>query len=619
MPINNYIKQYLEYYIKKEKTEHAILLTGEWGVGKTFFIDDFIDKFNQPRNNSVILDGWKIIKVSLFGLNDTSEINEQIFQELHPILGSKQMKFLGNFLKGGLKLGMKVDLDALNNTTVSADLNGLFPKGGYKNKSNNIILVLDDLERSNINLKQLLGYINCLVEISKNKVIIVAEESYLTKQDQGLYLDFKEKVIGKTFYVKHQLEEILEKFLIKSNNQYLTDNLEKIVNLYLKLQCVNLRIIIQSIEDFCFITEELSKDFIQKHEDFYINFMKQFFILNFLVKKNLIKEEYFHETPDSLKQEMEKIDDELFHYQLFDFNYWYEILYKCYRNDLSDKITNSDFMKASNADHMSHVNTPLWLKLWNYRDLEDNDFITLIEQLENDLETFKESHFVEYVHQIALINYFNKKRLSNMSFEKIDEIVDQYIEKNKESPYWQNEAIGMDSFFNGTGYDFYDSNDPNFIKLKKKLYEEKNAAFKKGEQRRQQEILDNIIDLLAVGDLEFLKEKLLRQYQFTPILQNVDPKRFLSALLKIPNKKLIEVVQIINTRYSEDSYFNGRESYKHLKDEISFFKRLNTNLKEGYIEGELAQEYRKSHPVKSDSLKVFSESYINRIINLLEE
>ena len=51
MPDNNHIREFLKYYCGlPKKPEYAVLLTGLWGSGKTWFVDDFVEKhLSQPE------------------------------------------------------------------------------------------------------------------------------------------------------------------------------------------------------------------------------------------------------------------------------------------------------------------------------------------------------------------------------------------------------------------------------------------------------------------------------------------------------------------------------------------------------------------------------------------
>ena len=92
--MNEHISEFLEYYIKLENPQFAILLNGEWGTGKTFFIQQQIEKWNSNKASQETDSDEDIIQIkpmyiSLFGLNNVSQINDKIRAELHPLLYSK--------------------------------------------------------------------------------------------------------------------------------------------------------------------------------------------------------------------------------------------------------------------------------------------------------------------------------------------------------------------------------------------------------------------------------------------------------------------------------------------------------------------------------------------------
>ena len=70
--LNNYIKHYLE----EDKTHTAIMLTGEWGSGKTYYIENQLTEFLQDDKKN------RCIIISLYGLEDISEISKSIYMEL---------------------------------------------------------------------------------------------------------------------------------------------------------------------------------------------------------------------------------------------------------------------------------------------------------------------------------------------------------------------------------------------------------------------------------------------------------------------------------------------------------------------------------------------------------
>ena len=69
--LNNYIYQYL----KKDKTRTAIVLTGEWGSGKSYYIENELVPFLKEKKATAVV-------VSLYGLSDISTISKSIYMEL---------------------------------------------------------------------------------------------------------------------------------------------------------------------------------------------------------------------------------------------------------------------------------------------------------------------------------------------------------------------------------------------------------------------------------------------------------------------------------------------------------------------------------------------------------
>lgn len=71
--LNSYIKHYLE----EDKTHTAIMLTGEWGSGKTYYVENVLAPFLKKDNDK---NGCFII--SLYGLENISDISKSIYMEL---------------------------------------------------------------------------------------------------------------------------------------------------------------------------------------------------------------------------------------------------------------------------------------------------------------------------------------------------------------------------------------------------------------------------------------------------------------------------------------------------------------------------------------------------------
>ena len=74
---NAELNLYIKHYIEKDKTGRAIMLSGAWGTGKTYYIkNDLIPFLLKPENG-----GHACIVVSLYGLSNIHEISKAIYLE----------------------------------------------------------------------------------------------------------------------------------------------------------------------------------------------------------------------------------------------------------------------------------------------------------------------------------------------------------------------------------------------------------------------------------------------------------------------------------------------------------------------------------------------------------
>ena len=168
------ILEIIEKYTNKKETNYAILLDGEWGSGKTYFIreklvpklKDNYEKEKKEKNKDDKLKNKKPLYISLYGIEDVKEISKSIYLNL---LGEKRNKWISAPIN--IAQFLKPDIDYTKITEVLDQ---------FVNLENNII-VFDDLERCNIDINLCLGFINNLVEHNNIKVIIVANEKEIGK------------------------------------------------------------------------------------------------------------------------------------------------------------------------------------------------------------------------------------------------------------------------------------------------------------------------------------------------------------------------------------------------------------------------------------------------------
>lgn len=108
---NKHIIEYLDYYIKSDNTNFAVLLKGSWGSGKTFFVKKMIDNWSTPNIENDEFIALNPIYVSLNGLSSKKEIIDKLKEKINPFLHSKGMKISKAILKGFIKSTLKIDFD----------------------------------------------------------------------------------------------------------------------------------------------------------------------------------------------------------------------------------------------------------------------------------------------------------------------------------------------------------------------------------------------------------------------------------------------------------------------------------------------------------------------------
>ncbi|MFJ7172284.1 P-loop NTPase fold protein [Citrobacter freundii] len=589
MDLNNHIIDNLNYYLNTSAPEYAFMITGGWGAGKTHFIENFINEYNKNAIDNQ--SGNKIIKISLFGFKATSSIDEMIFQSLHPLLGHRYTKLAGNILKGALKLGCKIDINGDSKPDI--DINASLDKVKFSDifstntDSGEIIIALDDLERTDIPLKEILGYVNYLVEISKVKVILIANEKILHEKDKSsedktkdVYSKFKEKVIGKTFQIKHNIDNVLDSFLDESECETLKRHRDVIKNIYIRSDDTNLRKLKQSILDFGYIANYIDEEQL-KNEEYSSLLIRVFFALSLEMKSGELSEEKLRNN-EPFQSEKDNSDGSNNAFYKYDINYrnlyvgdlWADILFK---GDASNLKSATDelvyFKQQKNNEH------PLWFKLWNFSTLNEEQFISLTNQLLLEFDSLQEEEHQVYLHKLALIIYFSKNSLISKEIDEINNTVYEYIKTYKDGWAILNNRSFEDIVFgNNTGYSYYNDSDEDFRKLFNLLRSERKSI--SDELKHQAEIIraNEIFTYLAQGNKDELINILYTENQFKPFFNKLNAEDLVKVLLHSSNYITSYFNHIIKERYTSRDTLNGLRAYNYLKIEEEFWIELQNKI-----------------------------------------
>lgn len=163
------LNQYILHYMTEDKTKSAIMLTAPWGTGKSYYIQNELKPFLEKEENGNI----KCLTVSLYGLKSLYEVSKALYLESRFGFLNKSSekvttgKFAVTTLLKGVTSFFSIDLshpdEEKQELFESVDLSGK-------------LIILEDLERSGIDILEVLGYVNNLVEQDGVKVLLVANE-----------------------------------------------------------------------------------------------------------------------------------------------------------------------------------------------------------------------------------------------------------------------------------------------------------------------------------------------------------------------------------------------------------------------------------------------------------
>ena len=621
---NGHIEDYLDYYCKLSYSpSFAILLKGEWGAGKTWFINKYCDKLKER--------GQKYIYVSLYGLASLSDIDEQFFKLLHPILSSKGMAISSKILKGLLKLTFQIDLDSDKKNDVSWNVQ--IPDINLPDHLNNIdnsILIFDDLERCSIDIKNLLGYINYFVENHEMKVFIIANEDELAKTDS--YKFIKEKLIGKTFNISPDFDKALTKFIdnIKDSKskRFLLENSELVKDVFNRLCCKNLRILKQTVIDFDRIFSSLPDKIKSKPK-----------LLNEILKTTItfsveirfgrlhpqeiyrLQDDFIKKQSDSIKSDLHNeetqktsIYSELNLFNVFPSLKWWQTFFD------QGSIDNQELEQSIlNSNYFQDENQPDWIKLWHFSSLTDEDFNDLLNKIESDYinRNFCDIRIVKHIFGLFLL--FSKAGLYPKSTQEILDSAKKYVDDFK-SKDQVNELLKSLTSFSGSLID--DSG--AFMGLG---YQEKESSeFKEfniylNEVRTKENIdklpiaAKKLLDIMKIDVFKFHRmicadthsnqDICEHTYYDVPILKYISPQEFIDTLMQIERKDQRYIFWSICDRYKYENF------HQDLIEELDWLKSIQTQLyktansKEGTVDGYC--------------LKLLNEHYLDGLIKKVDK
>ncbi len=247
---NKHIEDFLNEFLQIEKPGFAVLIKGAWGSGKTYFVKNYIEHQLKPNNKEL-----KPIYISLFGVSSKEEIDSRIYEAVHNLINKPVSKLAFGVAKTATLIGCNILGGAAAQEAASRIIGESKKIGKFlKECKDNYVLFFDDCERASVDLVELFGFVNPFVEDDGLHCILIADEAAWIDQfkqqsvvQKNVYeikpsenksnkirnLKYqieevnecekvrslkliKEKVIGKEFTVRTDVEDVLNQWLDKS-------------------------------------------------------------------------------------------------------------------------------------------------------------------------------------------------------------------------------------------------------------------------------------------------------------------------------------------------------------------------------------------------------------------
>lgn len=271
-------------YVKAPLTDFAIMLTGAWGTGKTYYWKKALTASIEALDSPVVFKGhtlkYKALHVSLFGVESLNSLIMRIAKSKYLDTESKWINSATTLTVAALKKYAKKyeiegeDLDLIIKTLKDVDLQ-------------RFVFCFDDLERlSKDVLLEVLGYINSMVENDGVKVVVLCNEKELlarigekedVKGKGDEYKPYKEKLIRFTYQMSANIGKVLGS-IVKGRDdsfvQYIESRKPFIVEFYKKGECDNIRTLKFNIDVYDRLFQLMSsielKEYQESIRDYYL-------------------------------------------------------------------------------------------------------------------------------------------------------------------------------------------------------------------------------------------------------------------------------------------------------------------------------------------------------------
>lgn len=585
--MNEHIKNYCEKFIESEENPlYAVFINGKWGTGKTYFINNLLEKYSK---DTVVKDN-EIIKISLFGVKTTDEIDMKIYQAIHPFLSSKNVKLLGSVLRSAIKLGTSLDFNGDNKDDFSISSDGLLEiKSGDKvSKIAKKLLIVDDFERALLSPEEIFGYFSEIITDSSTKVIFIGNEEKIFNEDEKKkndYFKIKEKTIGIEFEIKPDKEKAIDDFISKlsfGDKDFFKNKVNEISNF---LECDNLRTIWQALYNLNLFVNLIEDEL----EDDDKEIIFEIFLILYLQKNmgeiqekddiSLILTGYYkyHLSYSNYKKKIDEQKENNKYYfpeQLKNIplvHAWKKIIFEGYYIQNELRAVYREEKENQRQQQKKIQQTNLFTLINNWRALSKEEFQPLVKNVIDDLNSGKYLHPGEILLFANYMILFSKWELIPNSTNEIYEMIKNTLDAYKDSIYPIEDWMFLDMGYGGYGFT---SDLPEFNAIKKQV---KNFNAENIETHLKRDIEKEIQNIESNVD-NFIKNIIHvngnNKYYKHPVLSYMNINDFYYKLKSLSVSEQERIIAGFSERYGKEyskepfmsEYSNDLDNLKKLKD-----------------------------------------------------
>ena len=556
--MNNQIFDFLNEYAKLPSPQYAVLLRGKWGCGKTYFVKNWLVEFDKsnklPANeNSIEL---KPIYVSLFGMREISDIKSAIDRCVNPFFytkAGKMLKIAGRIAsKIIFKTELDIDKDGKSETSFSGALDSLsiFENDNKDEVKGVKFIIFDDLERCQIPMKQLLGFINYFVEHCDCHVVVVGEEKYLDDKTLHDLLEFKEKIVGREFEILPDIEAAINLFV--SEPMMTTDFLSKETGMIqLCFECSathNLRLLRQSLLDFSSLISALPSKLVEDNPD-YLRSLLSCYIAVYSEYRNIDNRGYIVDWEncavkafvDTKDEESQKIRNLMGKYNRVNILNQFEALSSEMVPKIVEHIEKGLSLAPMFEKILSQKSRKLTAleRLGSYWDKTNEEFDELFGSLVMELKDGTISEPANIGKSIGYLGYFDAMHFRELPEKAISDIKNRLLDTYQSCTTLQDLFKCHYQFIQG--YNFVRVRDKDQMKTKciiesiTELFEQKKEELPDDMQLALRQLSDENVESLAYIDSGSYPDH-SSSFRMRPIFAKENPHQLFDSLCKMSNR-----------------------------------------------------------------------------------